>query len=62
MNEEMIQRLKEKETNLRNSIAKVRGVVEIDRDRVKADETMLNELGGRLMEVQQLMKEIEGKK
>jgi len=62
MNEEIIQKLKQKEANLKDSIAKVRGLLELDRDKVRADEQMLYELGGRLIEVQQLMKELEEKK
>jgi len=62
MNEEIIQKLKQKEANLKDSIAKVRGLLELDRDKVRADEQMLYELGGRLMEVGGMIKEFEEKK
>jgi len=60
--EEIIQKLKQKEANLKDSIAKVRGLLELDRDKVKADEQMLYELSGRLMEVGGMIKEFEEKK
>jgi len=59
---EIIQKLKQKEINLKDSLAKVRGLLELDKDKVKADEQMLYELSGRLIEVRQLMKEMEEKK
>lgn len=59
---EIIQGLRQKEANLKDSIAKVRGLLELDRDKVRADEQMLYELSGRLMEVRQMLKELEEKK
>ena len=58
---DLISELKKKEENLKESIAKVRGLLELDKDKVKVDETLFYELKGRLMEIQQILKSLEEK-
>ena len=59
---ELIQKLKIKEEKLKESIAKIRGILELDRDKIKADEAFFNELIGRHAEVLQMLKDLEEKK
>jgi hypothetical protein len=61
MNGDLVTQLKKREENLRESIAKMRGILEIDKDKVKNDEMLLGELNGRFIEVQYILKELEKK-
>ena len=56
---ETIQKFKNKEINLKESIAKVRGLLAFDKDKVKETEQILYELNGRLLEVREVIKELD---
>ncbi len=59
MNDELIQKFKKRLDNLRDSVAKIKGVLEMDKDKVRADEALFDELRGRYMEVESFLKELE---
>ena len=58
----MIEKLKAREAAFKDSLAKLRGILEVDKDQVRTDERIISELVGRIMEIQQTMKDLEEKK